>query len=35
MASSVRKKVVEQIRAAKRAMRDAETVVKTEICSRS
>ena len=30
MASSVREKVVEQIRAAKRAMRDAETVVKTK-----
>ena len=30
MASSVREKVVEQIRAAKRAMRDAETIVKTK-----
>ena len=31
MASSVREKVVEQIRAAKRAMRDAETMVKTKL----
>ena len=31
MASSVRDKVVEQIRAAKRAMRDAETIVKTKL----
>lgn len=31
MASSVREKVVEQIRAAKRAMRDAETIVKTKL----
>ena len=31
MASSVREKVVEQIRAAKRAMRDAENVVKTKL----
>ena len=31
MASSVREKVVEQIRAAKRAMRDAEKVVKTKL----
>ena len=30
MASSVREKVVEQIRATKRAMRDAETIVKTK-----
>ena len=31
MASSVREKVVEQIRAAKRAMREAENVVKTKL----
>ena len=31
MASSVREKVVEQIRAAKRAMRDADTIVKTKL----
>lgn len=31
MASSVREKVVEQIRAAKRAMREAETMVKTKL----
>lgn len=30
MASSVREKMVEQIRAAKRAMRDAEKVIKTK-----